>query len=303
MYGAFVIDSIPPVTTTSTSPARIIESAISIARIDDAQTLLIVSAGVSTGSPAPTAAWRAGAWPAPPWSTCPMITYSGSVGSIPTRSSAARIANAPSSVARCCLRPPPRRPKGVRTAAMMTVLAMPRAYRAGMRQRTVERDVWPVLGELGFELFAPHAAWRHWDGGVDALHVVWERGAARPRRTARALGRAVPRDARVRARPEPRRRARPRALARRRRPGGAARRPARQGAACGPVARRPPPAARGARRAVAAHPLAPAPGLDRLARGDRLPRSRDRRLRRRPPAPAAAPARARARGGAARPAR
>jgi len=40
---------------------RIIESAISIARIDDAQTLLIVSAGVSFGSPAPTAAWRAGA--------------------------------------------------------------------------------------------------------------------------------------------------------------------------------------------------------------------------------------------------
>ena len=40
-------------TTTSTSPARIIESAISTARIDDAQTLLIVSAGVSFGRPAP----------------------------------------------------------------------------------------------------------------------------------------------------------------------------------------------------------------------------------------------------------
>ena len=50
-YGAFLIDSIPPVTTTSTSPARIIESAISIARIDDAHTLLIVSAGVSSGRP------------------------------------------------------------------------------------------------------------------------------------------------------------------------------------------------------------------------------------------------------------
>ena len=60
------------------SPARIIESAISTARIDEAQTLLIVSAGVSIGSPAPIAAWRAGAWPAPPWSTWPMITYSTS---------------------------------------------------------------------------------------------------------------------------------------------------------------------------------------------------------------------------------
>src|SRR5829696_2047320 len=51
-----LLDSIPPVTTTSTSPARIIESAISTARIDDAQTLLIVSAGTSIGSPAATAA-------------------------------------------------------------------------------------------------------------------------------------------------------------------------------------------------------------------------------------------------------
>ena len=66
----------PPVTTSSTSPARIIESAICTARIDDAHTLLIVSLGVSSGRPAPIAAWRAGAWPAPPWSTWPMIAYS-----------------------------------------------------------------------------------------------------------------------------------------------------------------------------------------------------------------------------------
>ena len=85
----------PPVTTTSTSPARIIESAISIARIDDAQTLLIVSAGVSFGRPAPIAACRAGAWPAPACSTWPMITYCGSCGSSPIRSSAAAIAIGP----------------------------------------------------------------------------------------------------------------------------------------------------------------------------------------------------------------
>ena len=98
-YGAFDIDSMPPVTTSSTSPARIIESAISTARIDEAHTLLIVSAGVSIGRPAPTAAWRAGACPAPPCSTWPMIAYCGSCASIPARSSAARIAIAPSSVA------------------------------------------------------------------------------------------------------------------------------------------------------------------------------------------------------------
>ena len=74
MYGAFDIDSIPPVTTSSASPARIIESAISTARIDDAHTLLIVSDGTSIGIPAPIAACRAGACPAPPCSTWPMIT-------------------------------------------------------------------------------------------------------------------------------------------------------------------------------------------------------------------------------------
>src|SRR5919204_9029 len=52
MYGAFDIDSIPPATMTSCSPARIIASAISTARIEDAQTLLIVSDGTSIGSPA-----------------------------------------------------------------------------------------------------------------------------------------------------------------------------------------------------------------------------------------------------------
>ena len=119
-YGAFDIDSIPPVTTSSWPPARIMRSAISSARIEDAHTLLIVSAGTSFGIPAPTAACRAGAWPAPACSTWPMITYSTSSPSRPTRSSAARIAVAPSSVAGTCARPPPRRPKGVRTAETIT---------------------------------------------------------------------------------------------------------------------------------------------------------------------------------------
>ncbi len=38
------------------------------------QTLLTVSAGTVIGMPAATAAWRAGIWPAPAWSTWPMIT-------------------------------------------------------------------------------------------------------------------------------------------------------------------------------------------------------------------------------------
>ena len=57
--GAFVIDSMPPATATSSSPARIIWSAIAIADVPDRQTLLIVIAGVSTGMPAAIAACRA----------------------------------------------------------------------------------------------------------------------------------------------------------------------------------------------------------------------------------------------------
>jgi hypothetical protein len=47
-----------------------------------------------------------------------------------------------------------------------------------MSRRTIEHQVWPALGELGFELTAPHAAWRHWHAGVDAVHVLWERDDA-----------------------------------------------------------------------------------------------------------------------------
>ena len=53
----------PPATTMSNSPARISWSASAIASSPDRQTLLIVSAGVLIGMPAPTAAWRAGDLP------------------------------------------------------------------------------------------------------------------------------------------------------------------------------------------------------------------------------------------------
>src|SRR5215216_86913 len=144
MYGAFVIDSIPPVTTTSTSPARIIESAISTARIDDAQTLLIVSAGVSIGRPAETAACRAGACPVPPWSTWPMITYCTSVGSIPARLRPAPIAIAPSCGASYAFRPPPSFPNGVRTALTITLRRdTPPGYKHGgsHRHESVTNDL------------------------------------------------------------------------------------------------------------------------------------------------------------------
>ena len=72
--GAWVIDSMPPATTTSNSPALISCAASAIASRPDRHTLLIVSEGTVIGIPPATAACRAGIWPAPACSTWPMIT-------------------------------------------------------------------------------------------------------------------------------------------------------------------------------------------------------------------------------------
>jgi hypothetical protein len=71
--GAFVIDSIPPATMISASPARISWSAVAIAFRPDRQTLLIVIDGTESGSPAWMPAVRAGFCPAPARITWPMI--------------------------------------------------------------------------------------------------------------------------------------------------------------------------------------------------------------------------------------
>jgi hypothetical protein len=72
--GAWVIDSWPPATMISCSPARISWSARAIALMPDRHTLLIVIDGVVSGMPPLNAAWRAGTWPAPAPRTWPMIT-------------------------------------------------------------------------------------------------------------------------------------------------------------------------------------------------------------------------------------
>jgi hypothetical protein len=59
-YGALDIDSIPPATATSRSPARIAWSRMPTARMPDAQTLLTVSDGTSLGMPLLIWAWRDG---------------------------------------------------------------------------------------------------------------------------------------------------------------------------------------------------------------------------------------------------
>ena len=63
MYGALDIDSMPPPTATSRSPARIAASSRPAARMPEAQTLLIVSEETSLGIPALICAWREGICP------------------------------------------------------------------------------------------------------------------------------------------------------------------------------------------------------------------------------------------------
>ncbi len=58
-YGAVDIDSNPPASATSISPARISTSARCTAFRPDKQTLLRVIAGIVIGTPPATAAWRA----------------------------------------------------------------------------------------------------------------------------------------------------------------------------------------------------------------------------------------------------
>ncbi len=120
-YGAPFMLSIPPATTSSASPARISAAASMMALRPEPQTRLIVVAGVASRRPAPRAARRAGAWPAPAWSTWPIRTSSISAvaGSRPALSTAARMATAPSWVAGTEASAPPNLPIGVRAAETM----------------------------------------------------------------------------------------------------------------------------------------------------------------------------------------
>ncbi len=62
----------PPAATRSKSPQRRSLAAVITARIAEPQTLPTVTAPVDGGQPAPSVAWRAGAWPTPAVSTQPM---------------------------------------------------------------------------------------------------------------------------------------------------------------------------------------------------------------------------------------
>ena len=75
-YGAPLMLSVPPATTTSASPALIACAASITALRPEPQTLLTVCAGTDFGMPAVIAAWRAGFMPSPACRMQPRITSS-----------------------------------------------------------------------------------------------------------------------------------------------------------------------------------------------------------------------------------
>ncbi len=88
--GARVIDSTPPATTTSASPAAIIARPWMIEVSPEAHSRLTVKPGIESGRPARRTAMRATLrLSSPAWFAAPMITSSMSAGSIPVRSTTA----------------------------------------------------------------------------------------------------------------------------------------------------------------------------------------------------------------------
>ena len=111
--------SIPPVKTSSASPARIAVAASIAERSPEPQTMLTVKALDDGGIPAKIATCRAGTWPKPAESTLPTIVSSNSAGSTPALLIASRRRRAKWTADRLD-NPPKNRPIGVRHAERIT---------------------------------------------------------------------------------------------------------------------------------------------------------------------------------------
>ena len=113
--------SMPAATMTSASPHVMAWVAMWVAFMLEPHSLLTVTAGTSSGSPAACTARRPGLWPWPACSTLPTMTSSISAGSSPARLTASAMAMPPSFTAGISDRAPRKRATGVRQALKMTV--------------------------------------------------------------------------------------------------------------------------------------------------------------------------------------
>ena len=107
-HGARVIDSTPPATTRSASPAAIICRAVATAVSPEAHSRLTVKPGTESGKPASSTAIRATLrLSSPAWLAAPSTTSSMRAGSTPARRTASPTTSAARSSGRVWARAPP----------------------------------------------------------------------------------------------------------------------------------------------------------------------------------------------------
>src|SRR5450830_579246 len=111
----------PPATTTSALPASKVSCANMVVCMAEPHIFDRVTAPVESGKPALRKAWRAGAWPWPAIRQLPKNTCSTASGATPDRSTAARMATAPRSLAVLLAKSPWKAPMGVRAAPTITI--------------------------------------------------------------------------------------------------------------------------------------------------------------------------------------
>ena len=128
--------SMPPATTISAEPAQ--QEVVGEHRGLHARAAHLVDRRrpADSGSPAPSAAWRAGAWPRPAGRRSPSRISSTLSASIPARSTAAEMARAPSARAGASFKSPRKPPSGVRAAPMMTMGSVADIGLASLRFKT-----------------------------------------------------------------------------------------------------------------------------------------------------------------------
>ena len=113
--------SMPPATRISALSARSMSWPNIMARMPEPHIFESVTAPAEAGRPAPSAAWRAGAWPCPAIRQLPISTSLTASPVMPARSTAALMATAPSWCAATALKSPSMPPMGVRAADTMTM--------------------------------------------------------------------------------------------------------------------------------------------------------------------------------------
>ncbi len=190
-YGAFDIDSMPPATTTENSDVRRALAPSMTARSPDPQTLWTVTQPAAGGSPAPRAAWRAGAWPMPAWRTLPNQTCSTRSAGTPARSRAAAMATLPSFGAERVESDPRNDPMGVRAAERIRTSFMWRLLRSGPGRRDAAGEI-PLYPQAAGAACGAQPAGRAGDGADRLLPSPDARPRGRFRRAAdrdRGLGR------------------------------------------------------------------------------------------------------------------